>query len=97
VNPANAGQARRQVHRLLHRGLNGISHKTKSEYRMRAQVVASQIWNRWQVGPYNWKEKHLHWFKETHSSKLSPTTAYRYELAMEAISNLVRRHATHIE
>lgn len=84
MRPANQQQALRQMYCLLRHKLKGSSKKVK-EHVTRAKTIAAVIWQRFQVGPYQYQLKHLRWYLETQIQHLKPATRYRHELTVKNI------------
>ena len=55
------------------------------EHMNRAKRIAVVIWVRFQVGPYQYKHKHLRWYMEIYTIDLTPNTRYRHWLTIKHI------------
>ena len=64
--PANHRAAARQARSLLANRLPGSRRGTVRQHLARAGLIAQVIWRRWQVGPYQWRLKHLRWYLVEH-------------------------------
>lgn len=85
MRPANQQQAVRHMEYLLKRRIKG-SRKTCVKERIdRAKRIAIAIWGRFQVGPYQYKLKHLRWYMDVCIIDLAPSTRYRHWLAIKDI------------
>ncbi|CUW37725.1 conserved protein of unknown function [Magnetospirillum sp. XM-1] len=42
----------------------------------RAELIADVIWRRFNVGPHQWKARHLRWYLDRACADLAPTTRY---------------------
>ena len=80
-NVQDAGQAARQ---LLKRSLPGSTRAVRTECD-RSSQIARDIWHRWHVGPWQWKQKHVKWYLECRSVKSSRWTRYRYWLMVQRL------------
>ena len=52
------------------------------EHLGRGRLIAEGIWQRWQVGPWQWRLKHFRWFLERRTEHLRPWERYKYWLTM---------------
>jgi len=59
-----------------------VAVRTESD---RATRIASDIWQRWRTGPWQWKQKHVRWYLEYRAAKYSPWTRYRYWLTVQRL------------
>ncbi len=89
--PANHAHAARQARNLLVRRLPGSRRGTVRAHVERAGRIGEAIWRRWQVGPYQWRAKHVRWFLTTQTDSLSPSTRYRYWLTIRALAVALER------
>lgn len=80
--PESADQAGRVAVTLLNRCMRGDRNAVRADCE-RASRIARAIWRRWQVGPWQWKSKHVRWFLEHRADKFSLWTRYRYWLTIE--------------
>ncbi len=78
---SSASQASCAVQGMLKRSLSG-SPTSAQEHLGRAQLIAERIWQRWHVGPWQWRLKHVRWFLERRTGHLRPGTRYKYWLTM---------------
>lgn len=85
MRPANQQQAERHMQHLLNRKIPGNRQTKVKEHTRRAKRIAGTIWNRFQVGPYQYKLKHLKWYMDTQIQHLKPATQYRYGLTINSI------------
>ena len=51
----------------------------------RAERIAEAIYRRWQVGPYQWRVKHVRWYLENRTDNLSPSARYRHWLTVRLL------------
>ena len=89
--PRNAEEAGRVAKRLLSRSMRGGSVTVRTECE-RAARAAAVIWCRWQVGPWQWQQKHIRWFLEHRTTEYSAWTRYRYWLTVERMLRVIKRY-----
>ena len=89
--PRNADEAGRVAKRLLSRSMRGGSATVRTECE-RAARAAGVIWCRWQVGPWQWQQKHVRWFLEHRTKEYSAWTRYRYWLTVERTLRVIKRY-----
>ena len=70
---------------LLKRRVKGNRQTCVKEHMDRAKRIAIAIWRRFQVGPYQYKHKHLRWYMEVCIRDLAPSTRYRHWLTTKSI------------
>ena len=87
MRPANQQQAVRHMDHLLKRRIKGNRQTRVKEHMNRAKLIAIAIWQRFQVGPYQYQLKHLCWYLEVHIKDLAPNTRYRHWLTIKKIAN----------
>lgn len=85
MRPANQQQAVRHMEYLLKRRIKGNRQTCVKEHMDRAKRIAIAIWRRFQVGPYQYKHKHLRWYMEIYTKDLTPNTRYRHWLTIKYI------------
>ena len=85
MRPANQQQARQYMVLLLSRKIPGNRQAKVREHTKRAERIATEIWGRFQVGPYQYQLKHLIWYLNTQTQDLKPATRYRYWLTLRHI------------
>jgi len=83
--PAACHHAEQQADRLLARRLPGARGTSVAAHRQRARQIAGIVYRRWQIGPYQWQLKHLHWFLEIETRQFLPSTRYRYWLTVRLL------------
>ena len=93
MRPANPHQTRQHMSHLLNRKLKGNRHTRVREHTRRAQNIAAIIWRQFQVGPYQYRVKHLRWYLETQTTHLKPATRYRYWLTTKNITWALHKEA----
>ena len=91
MRPANQQQAEKHMEHLLNRKLTGNRHTKVKEHTQRAKRIAAIIWARFQVGPYQYQLKHLHWYLQTQTTHLKPATRYRYWLTIQNILHALNK------
>lgn len=99
MNPPSAKHAIREVRVLMSTPVHEkrerhLQTSTKRRLTQRAEMMADQIWRRFQVGVWRWQWKHLRWFFEHELQGRSDATIYFYYLA--AIRVLNATHKEHL-
>lgn len=72
------------MRQLLKRSLPGSAAVVRTECD-RATWIAGDIWRRWRVGPWQWKQKHVRWYLECRAANYSNWTRYRYWLTIQRL------------
>lgn len=85
MRPANQQQAERHMEHLLNRKLKGNRGTRVKEHTHRAKKIATVIWTRFHVGPYQYQLKHLKWYLNTQIRHLKAATQYRHWLTVKNI------------
>jgi hypothetical protein len=85
MKPRNAQHAADQARRLLKPALTRIGPVATREHNARASTMACAIFERWHVGPYSWKAKHLRWFLTYVGGIQAPSTRYRFWLTVRRL------------
>ncbi|PCH64453.1 MAG: hypothetical protein COC09_02390 [Gammaproteobacteria bacterium] len=93
MRPANQYQAEKHMEHLLSRKLTGNRHTKVKEHTRRAKRIAAIIWTQFQVGPYQYQIKHLHWYLHSQTKHLKPATRYRYWLTIKNILKALNKEA----
>lgn len=70
---------------LLKRKIAGNRLTLVKEHLNRASRIAISIWLRFQVRPYQYQLKHLHWYMVVDTKELSSNTRYRHWLTVKHI------------
>ena len=83
--PASRKQAARHAEALLIRRLPGARGTTVRAHLHRARVIASDVYRRWQLGPYQWRVKHLRWYLEHRTNRFERSARYRYWLTVRVL------------
>lgn len=78
---------------LLNRKLTGRRRTRVQEHSGRAQSMAATLWCQFNVGPYQYRVKHLHWYLITQTAHLKPATRYRYWLTTKNIITALNKEA----
>jgi len=94
MRPANQQQAERHMEHLLSRKIPGNRQTKVKEHTRRARRIAAAIWKRFQVGPYQYKLKHLKWYMDTQTCHLKPYTRYRYWLTLKYITSALGKETS---
>jgi len=81
----NQWAAARQAKGLLAKRLPGSRRGTVRHHLVRAGHIASLIWRRWQVGPDQWRLKHLRWYLEEQTGQYTHGTRYRHWLTVRLL------------
>ena len=92
MRPRGKRQARQHMLHLIKRRLKGSRRKT-NEYCNRALSLSDVVWQRFQVGVYQYQLKHLKWFLEEGTKYLQPSTRYRYWLAVKVVVEKLNKEA----
>lgn len=85
MRPANSTQAQQQMMKLLSRKIPGRRSTKVKEHAKRALQIADVLYRQFQVGPYQYRLKHLQWYLNIHIQPLSLVTQYRYWLTVRII------------
>jgi hypothetical protein len=90
--PSSLTGAGSQARQILFRALAGK--RTNVERRIRfAKHVAERIWRSWQVGPWQWRLKHLEWYLDVEIGGLKASSRYDHWRAIRTIlSGTDRKH-----
>ena len=83
--PATSCQAIHQAQGLLVRRLPGARRTTVGAHLQRARAIGQAIYRRWQIGPYQWRVKHLRWYLEHRTHRLEPSARYRHWLTLRLL------------
>jgi hypothetical protein len=51
----------------------------------RAATIGQAIYQRWQIGPYQWRVKHLRWYLEHRTHRQEPSARYRHWLTVRLL------------
>ena len=86
ANPANQQAAARIARTLIKHRLPGSRKTTVRSHLQRAELIADQVWRRFQVGPYQWQAKHLRWYLTSQTCGYTPSTRYRHWLTVRALT-----------
>ncbi len=93
MRPANIHQAKAQMTHLLGRKLTGNRKTRVREHTRRGQQISDAIWRRFQVGPYQYRLKHLRWYLDIQTKELKPATRYRHWLTVQNIVQTLNKDA----
>lgn len=91
ARPPNQHVAAKKARALLSRRMPGLDPTTVREHVVRAERAASEIWRRWQVGPWQWQVKHPRWYLEHRTDGMKPGTRYRHWLTIRALVYALER------
>ncbi len=78
---------------FLKRKLSGNRKIRVKEHRARAKQVAVVLWLRFQVGPYQYQFKHMHWYMDVYTKDLAPNTRYRHLITVRNIIQVLKKNA----
>lgn len=84
MRPSSQQQAELQMDCLMKRRINGSRAKV-AEHRKRARQIAAILWAQYQVGPYQYQQKHIQWYLSCYLIAYSPATAYRHWLTIKQL------------
>ena len=85
ARPASTAEAAGKTVRLLMRRLPGPRATTVHGHLTRARLIGAALYQRWQVGPYQWRLKHLRHYLEHRTARFEPTTRYRHWLTVRLL------------
>ena len=91
ARPPNRKAACREAQQLLYRRLPGARRTTVRAHLQRAWFIASNIYQRWHVGPHQWQAKHLRWYLANIAMHFKPSTQYRHWLTVRALLTALDR------
>ncbi len=97
ARPATRRIAVRKAQALLIRSLPGSRRGTVRKHVDRAGRIAAAIWERWQVGPYQWRVKHLRWYLSACTRNYSSGTRYHYWLTIRTLVYGLGREETWLQ
>ena len=83
--PANHRAAARVARSLLAKRLPGSRRGSVRQHLARSERIAQTIWRRWQVGPYQWRLKHLRWYLRERTGEFTSSTRYRHWLTVRLL------------
>ncbi|MCP4300150.1 MAG: hypothetical protein GY783_06180 [Gammaproteobacteria bacterium] len=83
--PANHRAAARIARSLLVNRLPGSRRGSVRQHLARGGHIAQTIWRRWQVGPYQWRLKHIRWYLQEHTGEYTNSTRYRHWLTVRLL------------
>lgn len=89
MRPANSKQAQQQMRKLLGRKISGRRATKVKEHTKRALQIADVLYRQFQVGPYQYRQKHLQWYLNDHIESLTPASQYRHRLTIHIIVNVL--------
>ena len=85
MRPANPQQAQQHMRHLLGKKITGRRGTRVKEHTKRALTIADVLYRQFQVGPYQYKLKHLLWYIEVYKKDLAPNSRYRHWLTIRII------------
>ena len=85
MRPANPQQAQQHMRHLLGKKITGRRGTRVREHTKRALTIAEVLYRKFQVGPYQYKLKHLLWYIEIYKKDLATNTRYRHWLTIRII------------
>jgi hypothetical protein len=90
--PANQRAAARIARSLLAKRLPGSRRGSVRQHLARSERIAQTIWRRWQVGPYQWRLKHLRWFLQECAGEYAGSTRYQHWLTVRLLILALDKH-----
>lgn len=90
--PANQRAAARIARSLLAKRLPGSRRGSVRQHLARGGLIAETIWRRWQVGPYQWRLKHLRWYLRERTGEYTGSTRYRHWLTVRLLILALDKH-----
>lgn len=83
--PSNQRAAARIARSLLVKRIPGSRRGSVRQHLARSGHIADTIWRRWQVGPYQWRLKHLRWYLREQTCEYTSSTRYRHWLTVRLL------------
>lgn len=83
--PANQRAAARIARSLLAKRLPGSRRGSVRQHLARCGYIADTVWRRWQVGPYQWRLKHLRWYLRERTNQYVGSTRYQHWLTVRLL------------
>ena len=74
--PSSHDKAAQIARSLLERSQPGPRKTSVAAHLVRVSLIADAIWRRFNVGPYQWRAKHLRWYLDRQCADLAATTRY---------------------
>ena len=91
ARPSSARAAAWQAQALLLRRLPGPRATTVREHLERARQIGRSLYRRWQIGPYQWRVKHVRHYLEHQTGGFEPSTRYRHWLTTRLLCLALQR------
>ena len=85
MNPGSHRAARAQAKKFAEPRVRGLLDNQKAGHIKRIQVMADQIWRRFNVGVYSWKLKHFHWFFDSYLADANEKKRAEFSWTIEKI------------
>lgn len=91
--PANQRAAARIARSLLAKRLPGSRRGSVRQHVARSGHIGDTIWRRWQVGPYQWRLKHLRWYLQECTAEYTASTRYQHWLTVRLLILALDKHS----
>lgn len=91
MRPANSHQAQQHIRQLLGAKITGRRSTRVKAHLTRAAHIADTLYRQFQVGPYQYRLGHIHWYLSEHIQPLSPSSQYRHWLTVREILKALQR------
>ena len=92
MRPRGKYQARQHMLHLMKRRLKGSRRKINEHYN-RTLYMSDLLWERFQIGVYQYQLKHLKFYLEEGTKLLLPATRYRHWLTVKIILEALDKEA----
>jgi len=93
MNPKSAKWAGAEAETLARKQFSGLSAETKRRRVAKANAIAQAIWNRWRVGIYRYRLKHVRWYVTCALSAYTQNTRYQYWLSLRSLLVIVGKES----
>lgn len=90
--PANQRAAARIARSLLAKRLPGSRRGSVRRHLARSGHIADTVWRRWQIGPYQWRLKHLRWYLQERTGDYTGSTRYQHWLTVRLLILALDKH-----
>lgn len=91
MRPANIPQAQQHMTQLLSAKITGKRSTRVKAHLTRAHHIAGTLYRQYQIGPYQYRLGHIHWYLSEHIQTLSPSSQYRHWLTVCEILRALQR------
>ena len=91
MRPANTRQAQQHMTQLLGAKITGKRSTRIRAHLSRATHIADTLYRQFQVGPYQYRLGHIHWYLSEQLQPLSRSSQYRHWLTVREIVKALQR------